>query len=79
MSYIAAIEGMPVKASFSIPPSFTALEASLLLFTSSPAKAKEFALSMCERAAWDLDVGQVEHWARIVTQLAQLTLAMQVE
>jgi hypothetical protein len=44
-----------------------------------PAKAKEFALSMYERAAWGLDVDQIEHWARIVTQLAQLTRTFQAD
>ena len=76
---LASIERTPVSASFSIPPSFTALETAILLFTACPTKAKEFALSMYERAAWGLDVDQIEHWARIVTQLAQLTLALQAD
>ena len=81
MSYVAlaSSERMPVSASFSIPPSFTALETAVLLFTACPAKAKEFALSMYERAAWGLDVDQIEHWARIVTQLAQLASALQAD
>jgi hypothetical protein len=76
---MAPIESTPVQTFFSIPPSFTVLEAAMLLFTSSPAKAKEFALSMYERAAWGLDVGKIEHWARIVTQLAQLAATLQAE
>ena len=75
----ASIERTPVSASFSTPPSFTALETAMLLFTACPTKAKEFALSMYERAAWGLDVDQIEHWARVVTQLAQLTLALQAD
>jgi len=51
----------------------------MLLFTACPTKAKEFALSMYERAAWGLDVDQIEHWARIVTQLAQLKLVLQAD
>ena len=76
---LASIERTPVSASFSLPPSFAALETAILLFTACPAKAKEFALSMYERAAWGLDVDQIEHWARIVTQLARLTLALQAD
>jgi hypothetical protein len=48
----------------------------MLLFTSCPARAKEFALSMYERAAWELEVDKIEHWARIVTQLAQLAATL---
>ena len=59
------------------PRSFMALETAMLLVTASPTKAREFALSMYQRAAWGLDVDQIEHWARIVTQLAQLTRALQ--
>ena len=79
MAHVApiSIERTPVSAS--LPRSFTALETAMLLFTASPTKAKEFALSMYERAAWGLDVDQIEHWARIVTQLAQLTLALQAD
>ena len=76
---LVPIERTPVSASFSVPRSFTALEMAILLFTACPAKAKEFALSMYERAAWGLDVDQIEHWARIVTQLAQLTRALQAD
>jgi hypothetical protein len=78
MAHIAQVsfERTPVSASFSLP-SFAAFETALLLFSACPAKAKAFALSMYERAAWDLDLDQIEHWARIVTQLAQLTLALQ--
>jgi hypothetical protein len=67
------------STSFAMPKAFTALETAMLLFTACPAKAKEFALSMYERAAWGLDVDQIEHWARIVTQLARLTLALQAD
>lgn len=77
MSYMAAIERMPVETSFSIPESFSATETAMLLLTSCPAKAKEFALATYERAAWDLDVDKIEHWARIVMQLAQLTAILQ--
>jgi len=78
MAHIAQVsfERTPVSASFCLP-SFAAFETALLLFSACPAKAKEFALSMYERAAWGLDLDQIEHWARIVTQLAQLTLALQ--
>ncbi len=76
---LASIERMPVSASFSMPRSFSAFETAMLLFTASPTKAKEFALSMYERVAWGLDVDQIEHWARIVTQLAQLTRALQAD
>jgi hypothetical protein len=48
---LASIEKTPVSASFSVPRSFTALETAMLLFTACPTKAKEFALSMYERAA----------------------------
>jgi hypothetical protein len=58
---------------------FPALETAMLLVTASPNKAREFALSMYERAAWGLDVDQIEHWARIVTQLAQLARALQAD
>ena len=73
----ASFARAPDLASLSLPPSFAALETALLLFAACPAKAKEFALSMHERAARGLDCDQIEHWARIVTQLAQLTLALQ--
>jgi hypothetical protein len=76
---LTSIERTPVSASFSMPRSFTALEMAMLLFTACPTKAKEFALSMYERAAWGLDVAQIEHWARIVTQIAQLVLALQTD
>ena len=75
----ASIERTPVSVSFSMPPSFTALETAILLFTACPTKAKEFALSMYERAAWGLDVDQIEHWARIVTQLSQLALVLHAD
>jgi len=74
-----SIKRTPVSAAFSMPRAFTALETAMLLFTACPTKAKEFALSMYERAAWGLDVDQIEHWARIVTQLAQLTLVLQAD
>jgi hypothetical protein len=76
---LVPIERTPVSASFPVPRSFTALEMAMLLFTACPAKAKEFALSMYERAAWGLDVDQIEHWARIVTQLAQLMRDFQAD
>lgn len=75
----ASIERMPASASFSMPPSFTALETAILLFTACPRKAKEFALSMYQRAAWGLDADQIEHWARIVTQLSQLALVLHAD
>ena len=34
---------------------------------------------MYERAAWELEVDKIEHWARIVTQLAQLAATLQAE
>jgi hypothetical protein len=52
MSYMFPIERTPVQTFFFIPPSFTALETAMLLFTSCPARAKGLALSMYERAAW---------------------------
>jgi hypothetical protein len=79
MSYVFPIERTAVQTSFFIPPSFTALETAMLLFTSCPARAKGFALSMYERAAWGLEVDKIEHWARIVTLLAQLEATLQAE
>jgi hypothetical protein len=76
---LVSIERTPASASFLIPPSFTALETAILLLTASPTKAKDFALSMYERAAWGLDVDQIEHWARIVTQLARLAPAFRAD
>jgi hypothetical protein len=80
MSYMefASTGGMPAPASCSVLPSFSALETAILLFASCPAKAKAFALSMFERAAWELDVDQIEHWARIVTQLGKIAMILQV-
>ncbi len=79
MSYMefASTSSMPGPAAFSLPPSFSALETAMLLFTSSPAKAKAFALSMFERSAWELDVDQIEHWARVVTQLGKIAMILQ--
>jgi hypothetical protein len=34
---------------------------------------------MYERAAWGLDVDQIEHWARVVTQLSRLALVLQAD
>jgi hypothetical protein len=79
MSYMAAIERMPVEASFSIPPSFSALDTAMMLFTACPSKAKDFALAMYERAAWGFDTDKIEHWARIVMNLGQLAAMRQAE
>ena len=59
MAHVApiSIERTPVSAS--LPRSFTALETAMLLVTASPTKAREFALSMYERAAWGPDVNQM--------------------
>jgi hypothetical protein len=57
MAHVAPFERTPVSAP--LPRSFTALETAMLLVTASPTKAREFALSMYERAAWGLDVDKL--------------------
>ena len=50
----------------------SAVDSALLLFKSSPTHAKNFALSMHERAAWGFDTTLIEHWTDVVTELSRL-------
>jgi hypothetical protein len=52
--------------------SISVTDSALLLFKSSPVHAKNFALSMHERAAWGLDTTLIDFWADVVTELARL-------
>jgi len=52
--------------------SISAVETALLLFKASPAHARNFALSMHERAAWSFDAALIEHWTDVVTELFRL-------
>jgi hypothetical protein len=52
--------------------SMSAVDSAPLLFRSSPTPAKNFALSMHERAARGFDTALIEHWTDVVTELSRL-------
>jgi len=52
--------------------SMSAVDTALLLFKASPAHARNFALSMHERAAWSFDTTLIEHWTDVLTELFRL-------
>jgi hypothetical protein len=54
-----------------------AAEAAHILLARSRRHARRFALAMHGRVARGLDAGMIEHWARVVMQVARLTAAQQ--
>lgn len=52
--------------------SMSAAEIALLLFKASPAHARNFALSMHERAAWGFETALIEYWTDVMTELSRL-------
>ena len=70
---LAAVETIPMDPStVDRSHSMTAADTALVLFAASPAHARNFALSMHERAAWGFDTTLTEHWANVVTELSRL-------
>jgi hypothetical protein len=70
---LAAVEMMPTDLpTVDRSHPMSAADTALLLFEASPAQARNFALSMHERAAWDFDTTWVEHWTGVVTELSRL-------
>jgi hypothetical protein len=64
---------VPPSTSSLARPDTSAIETAYLLFHSSPANAKSFALAMHERTAWGHDPGLIEHWANVMTELKRIT------
>ena len=56
----------------------SAIDTALLLFKASPANARNFALSMHERAAWDFDTTLIEHWTGVVAELSRLGRTLRI-
>ncbi len=56
----------------------SAVDTALLLFKASPAHARNFALSMHERAAWDFDTTLIEHWTGVVAELSRLGRTLRI-
>ena len=48
-----------------------------LLFLASPQRARDFALSMHERAAWHTDHTYADLWSGVVTELKRMAMAQQ--
>ena len=55
-----------------------ATEAAHVLLANSPRHARRFALAMHARVSRGLDTNVIEHWARVVMEIARLSGARQL-
>jgi hypothetical protein len=76
MAYISQIAIENALSAFEQPEPICnrqATEAALVLLANSPRHARRFALAMHGRVARGLDTDMIEHWARVVMEIARLT------
>jgi hypothetical protein len=78
MAYISAIAiERALRSSEEAPPNaispHDATEAAHVLLATSRRHARRFALAMHSRVARGLDAALIEHWARVVMEIARLT------
>ena len=59
--------------SFYEPRSIDPIEAALLLLADGPGIAKDVALAKFETAAKSLDVGLIQYWANVYTEIGRMT------